>query len=86
MRQDHYSLSPTCSHMESSHITVTSMLDSKCIRRTLNSSTGSVHYSGLCIAILNYICEQHNLTYEVDVLNVKDWGVLFPDGNWSGKY
>ena len=72
-------------HMESaSHITASSIFDSNCITKVLNSSTNRTMYTGLCADILNYICDHNNLTYQVDILPVQDYGVMKADGNWTG--
>ena len=59
--------------------------DSSYLKRIFNSSTNTFNYYGLCGDILTYICMKHNLTFDVEVLNVSDWGVLRDDGAWSGK-
>ena len=72
-------------HMESaSHITASSIFDSNCVTKVLNSSTNTTLYTGLCADILNYICNHYNLTYQVDILSVQDYGVMKADGNWTG--
>ena len=65
---------------------VITLSDSSYLTRIFNSSTNTFSYSGLCGDILTYICTKHNLTFNVEVLNASDWGVLQDDGTWSGKY
>ena len=65
---------------------VVSHIDSSYLTRIFNSTTNIFSYSGLCGDILTYICTKHNLTFDVEVLNVTDWGVQQGDGTWSGKY
>ena len=72
--------------MASPDFLVVTHYDSFHLKRIFNSSTNTVSYSGLCGDILTYICMKHILTFDVEVLNVSDWGVLQDDGTWSGKY
>ena len=66
------------------HIRVTTLTKSDCIREVFNLSTDVFSYTGLCADILNYVCNKYNYTYEVNTLDVQDWGVVQTDGRWSG--
>ena len=76
----------SCEAMAPPDFRVITLSDSSYLKRIFNSSTNTFSYTGLCGDILTYICTKHNLTFDVEVLNVSDWGVLQHDRTWSGKY
>ena len=73
-----------CYCKPSTHIVIVTIPFSFIVIENRNKSTNVTTYDGLAFDIINHITNKYNLTYEVNMLENRIFGVKLENGSWNG--
>ena len=73
-----------CYCKPSNHIVIVTMPFSFIVIKNENKNTNVTTYGGLAFDIINHITNKYNLTYEVNMLEKRIFGVKLENDSWNG--